>query len=273
MKLGFIGDNTLADVERDSKFAREHGFAGLEYNYWSSFRELTAETIRQMRAIHERHGVRASMLGIWGWNHLSPDPAERGEAHQMLDRAITFAKELAADVIAMGAGEIPGEPLGRKVAEFLHVFPPFLERMQQAGLQPVFYAVHGNSFLDSLRACEAVWEHLPELKLKYDPANWSHHGDDYLEVVRRYGHKIGYVHIKEHLYRDGRLASQPAAGMGDIEWGKVFAFLYEHGYEGWLSIEPHGPIWSRGAMRRRMLLLTKNYISTFLVAEADVKDA
>jgi len=43
------------------------------------------------------------------------------------------------------------------------------------------------------------------------------------------------------------------------------AFLYEHGYNGWLSIEPHGDVWSQGAMREKMLLLTKRYISQFLV--------
>ena len=265
MKLGFIGENSLEGVKQDAAFAREHGFGGLEYNYWGDFRDLTADTVARMREIHQQHGVGVSMLAIWGWNHLSPDRAERAEAHQMLDRAITFAQELGAQVIGMGAGEIPGEPLGRKVAEFRQVFPPFLQRMREAGLQPVFYAVHGNSFFDSLAAFEAAWEHLPEIKIKFDPANWRHHGDDYLEVVRRYGHKVGYVHIKEHLYHDGQLASQPAAGMGDIAWGKVFAFLYEHDYDGWLSIEPHGPIWSRGVMREKLLLLTKKYISQFLL--------
>lgn len=265
MKLGFIGDNSLAGVEEDSAFAREHGYQGLEYNYWGDFCDLTEETVAGMRAIHQEYGVRVSMLGIWGWNYLSPDPRERAEAHQMLDRAIAFAQQLGADVISMGGGEIPGEPLGRKVAEFLRVFPRFLDKINEAGLTPVFYAVHGNSFFDSLAAYEAVWEHIPDLKIKFDPANWKHHGDDYLEVVRRYGHKVGHVHIKEHLYQGGQLASQPPAGMGDIEWGKVLAFLYEHNYTGWLSVEPHGGIWSRGEMRRKMLLLTKQYLSQFLL--------
>jgi sugar phosphate isomerase/epimerase len=265
MKVAFIGDNDLPGVEKDSRFAKEHGFEGLEYNYWGGFKDLTAETVKQMAEIHKKHGVRASMLGIWGWNHLSLDPKTRAEALAMLDRAIGFAKTLGADVLVTGAGDIPGEPAGRKVAEFLKVFPPILKRIRKAGLQPAFYAVHGASFLDSLETYERVWEHIPELKMKYDPANWRHHGDDYLAVVQRYGHKIGYVHIKEHLYKDGQLVSQPAAGMGDIEWGKVMAFLYEHNYDGWLSIEPHGPIWSRGAMREKLILLTRKYISQFLV--------
>ncbi|MGD0092730.1 MAG: sugar phosphate isomerase/epimerase family protein [Planctomycetota bacterium] len=265
MKIAFIGDNDLPSVENDSRFAKEHGFTALEYNYWGGFKDLTAETVKQMAAIHKKYGVRACMLGIWGWNHLSPDPKTRAEAHAMLERAIAFAKILRADVLVTGAGDIPGEPAGRKVAEFLEVFPPILQRIQKAGLQAAFYAVHGASFLDSLEAYERVWEHLPELKIKFDPANWRHHGDDYLAVVQRYGHKIGYVHLKEHLYKDGQLVSQPAAGMGDIEWGKVMAFLYEHNYDGWLSIEPHGPIWSRGAMREKLILLTRKYISQFMV--------
>ena len=126
------------------------------------------------------------------------------------------------------------------------------------------YAVHGNSFFDSMEAYGRVWEQFPQVGIKYDPANWCHHGDDYLEIVRLYGDKISFVHIKEHLYIDGELVSQPAAGMGDIQWGKVMAFLYEHGYDGYLSIEPHGPIWSRGEMRDKMLLLTKKYMGQFL---------
>ena len=51
----------------------------------------------------------------------------------------------------------------------------------------------------------------------------------------------------------------------DIEWGKVMAFLYEYGYDGYLSIEPHGPKWSRPPLREKMLLLTQRYIGQFLV--------
>ena len=265
MKLGFIGDNDPKGVEADARFAKEHGFEGLEYNYWGTFQDLTEATVRKMAAIHEKHGVRASMLGLWGWNHLAPEQKTRKEAHAMLNRAITFAKILGAEVLVTGGGDMPHEPLGRKVKEFLKVFPPFLKKMERAKLKPAFYAVHGNSFFNGLEAYERVWAELPQVSIKFDPANWRHHGDDYLEVVERYGNKIGYVHIKEHLYRGGRLASQPAAGMGDVEWGKVFAFLYEHDYRGWLSIEPHGARWGRGERRAKMLLLSQRYIRPFLI--------
>jgi sugar phosphate isomerase/epimerase len=266
MKLGFIGDNDLPGVEADAQFAKEHGFDGLEYNWWGNFKEVTPATIKQMAKIHKKHGTRASMLGIWGWNHLAPEKAVRAEARAMLDRAIEYAQVLGADVLVTGAGDIPGEPVGRKVREFVEVMGPYVKKIQKAGLTPAFYAVHGASFLDSLATFERVLEHLPEVKIKFDPANWDHHGDDYIEVVRRYGNKVGYVHIKDHLRHQGNpAAAQPPAGMGDIAFPKVLAFLYEHDYRGWLSIEPHGSLWGRGELRRKMLLLSQRYITQWLV--------
>lgn len=264
MKLGFIGLNDLAGVEADARFAAEHGFAGLEYNYWGNFEELTADTVSQMRTTLDKHGVRASALGLWGWNHTSKDPAEREKAHAMLNRGIEYAGALGAEVLITGGGETGGS-LEENVVEFVKVFPPFLEKAAKAGLTLAMYAVHGNSFFTSLESYERVWEHLPEVTIKYDPANWQHHGDDYLAVVRKHGDKVGYVHIKEHLYVDGDLISQPAAGMGDIVWGKVMAFLYEHNYQGYLSMEPHGELWSREPLREKMLLLSKKYIGQFLL--------
>ncbi|MGQ9610693.1 MAG: sugar phosphate isomerase/epimerase family protein [bacterium] len=265
MKLGFIGDNALTDVESDAKFSREHGFLALEYNYWGNFKDLTLETVQKMKDILDKYWIGVSSLGLWGWNHLSLDKAERETAHEMLNRAIDFAKILGAHVLVTGGGDIPSASLENKVEEFAKVFPPFIERVEKAGMKLAMYAVHGNSFFNSIEAYERVWEKFPQVGIKYDPANWHHHGDDYLAVARLHGDKVFHVHIKEHVYHDGKLVSQPAAGMGDIHWGKVMAFLYEHGYDGYLSIEPHGPTWSRGEMRHKMLLLTKKYISQFMI--------
>ena len=127
------------------------------------------------------------------------------------------------------------------------------------------YPVHGNSFFQSAADYERVWELGLDVGIKLDPANIRHHGDDYLAILRDHGDRVFHMHIKEHTYVGGELVSQPAAGMGDIEWGKVFAFLYEHGYDGYLTIEPHGPLWGREPLRRAMLLLTQRYIKQFLL--------
>ncbi|MBD3181709.1 TIM barrel protein [Candidatus Poribacteria bacterium] len=265
MEMGFIGNNSLEDVKADAKFSEENGFAALEYNYWGNFKDLTQETVEKMREILDDHNIEVSSLGIWGWNHMAKDTSERETAHEMLKRAIKFGKILRAHILVAGGGDIEGASLDKKVEEFSKVFPPFLEEIEKAGMKIAMYAVHGNSFFDSIQAYEKVWEKFPNVGVKYDPANWCHHGDDYLALPRLHGDKIYHFHIKEHIYHDGQLVSQPAAGMGDIHWGKLMAYLYEHDYQGYLSIEPHGPIWSRGEMRDKMLLLTKKYMSQFLL--------
>jgi len=265
MKIGFIANNDLGGVQEDARFAAEHGFEGLEFNYWGDFKDLTFDTVSKMRAILVEHGVKASALGLWGWNHTSRDAAERETSLKMLDRAIGFAQHLEASILITGGGHIKDASPEENAAEFARVFPPYVEKARVAGLKIALYPVHGNSFFTTISDYERVWKLVPDVGIKLDPANIKHHGDDYLPILRDYGHRITHMHIKEHLYMDGQLVSQPAAGMGDIEWGKVFAFLHEHHYEGHLSIEPHGSAWSRPPLRRKMLLLTQRYISQFLV--------
>jgi len=264
MKLGFIARNELAAMEEDAKFAAEHGLAGLEFNYWQGFEDLTADTVKAMRGIIDAHGVEASALGLWGWNHISPDAAERETSLGHLARAIEFAGTLGAKVLITGGGDIPEAPLDEKANAFAEIVGPYVERAGKAGIRIALYPVHGGSFLTSLEAYEKVWEKVPEVGIKFDPANVDHHGDDYIAWVRKHGDRMFHVHIKEHLYHDGDLASQPAAGMGDIEWGKIFAFLYEHGYDGYLSMEPHGAKWGRPPLMQKMVLLSKRHIEQFL---------
>jgi len=265
MKLGFIARNDLAGVEEDAIFASENGFTGLEFNYWKQFEDLTADTVKKTREILERHGVEASALGLWGWNHISPDAAERRTSLRHLSRAVEFAKTLGASVLITGGGDMPEASLDEKAAEFAEVMRPHVDRAGEAGIKIALYPMHGGSFFTGLEAYEKVWERMPEVGIKLDPANVRHHGDDYVAWVRRHGDRVFHVHVKEHLYHNGDLASQPAAGMGDIKWGKVFAFLWEHGYAGYLSIEPHGPIWGVPPLMQKMVLLSKRHIEQFIV--------
>lgn len=271
MKLGFIAMNDLPGVEQDARFAAEHGFEGLEFNFWHNTRwsdfdaELNVEYVTRMRKTLDRHGVKAASFGLWGSNHTSPDLAERQASLDRLDRAIQYAEILGAEILITGGGKIAEASLDENVAEFVKVFPPYLQKAQKAGLKVALYAIHGNSFFESIEAYEKVWAHIPDVGIKLDPANVQHHGDDYLAWLRDHGDRVTHVHIKEHMYMEGKLVSQPAAGMGDIQWGKVFALLYEHNYDGYLILEPHGPLWSRPPLREKMLLLTKRYIGQFLI--------
>ncbi len=186
MKVGFIGLNDLTGVEEDAKFAAKHALEGIEYNYWhhprrSSFdHDIDAEKVARKRAILDEHGVRAASFGLWGSNHIAPDPVERQESLARLDKAIEYARNLGAEILITGGGQIPNGSLEENVAEFVKVFPPYLEKAQQAGLKVALYAVHGNSFFNSIEAYERVWEYIPDVGIKLDPANIMHHGEAYI---------------------------------------------------------------------------------------------
>jgi sugar phosphate isomerase/epimerase len=263
MKLGFIAHNHLEGIEQDCRFAAEHGFSGLEFNYWSDFARLDADTVRRMRATLDAYGVACSTFGLWGWNYIAPDAAERAEAHNQLSRAIEFAQIMGAGIVITGGGE-HGQDLDENVGVFAETMRPFIDRIAAGGMRTAIYGFHGG-FLRSAAAYERLWQAVPDVGMKFDPANVDHAGEDYVDVLRRYADRIWHVHIKEHLNHGGEVVSQPAAGMGDIHWGKVMAFLYEAGYDGYLTIEPHGPLWSRDPLRRTMLLLTQRHIRQFLV--------
>lgn len=263
MKLGFIAHNHLEGIEDDCRFAAEHGFSGLEFNYWEGFRDLELETVRRMRGILDSYGIQCSTLGLWGWNHIAAGAGERAEAQRQLARAIDFAQVLGAPILIAGAGEY-SQDLDENVAAFGEQMRPHIDRAKAAGIRTAIYGFHGG-FLRSAAAYERLWQSVPDVGMKFDPANVDHAGEDYVDVLKRFADRIYHVHVKEHLNHGGEVVSQPAAGMGDIHWGKVMAFLYEAGYAGYLTVEPHGSIWSRDPLRKTMLVLTQRHIRQFLV--------
>jgi sugar phosphate isomerase/epimerase len=264
MTIGFLGGKKLAELPDIARFAAEQAVPHLEFDYWGDFKEINDDVIAQMKRILGQHHVNVAAYGLWGFNHMSPDPQERAANHALLERGIEYAKRLGAKVLVTGSGSLPGKGLDENVQEFCRVWPPLLKKIEAAGMRAAFYAVHGATFFNDLQAYEAVWKHLPNVGIKYDPANWHIARRNYLDVVRLHGDKIAHVHIKEHVYDGEELVAQPPAGMGDIHWGKVMCFLHEHKYDGCLSIEPHGPLWGRGEMRKKMVVLSNRYISQFL---------
>lgn len=265
MKIGFIADNDLPTVEQDARFCAEHGLSGLEFNHWGALSKLEPDYMRQVRAILDKYGVECSTLGLWGHNHTSEDAAEAAAAQGELKLLVEYGKVLGAQVLITSGGNRKGQGAAANVKAFAEVFPPYIADLEAAGMKLSLYAVHGNTFTETLGDYVTLWEQFPNVGIKCDPANLHYAGWDYLGFLWQYGHRITHMHIKEHLFIGGTLAAQPAAGMGDIEWGKVFCFLHEHDYNGYLTIEPHGPKWSRGALKYKCVTLSARYISQFLV--------
>src|SRR5262249_41328771 len=103
----------------------------------------------------------------------------------------------------------------------------------------------------NLAVSPALWRQLftafPSLGLNFDPSHlvWQH--IDYVRCIREFGKRIVHFHAKDtridpdRLYDTGILglgwhvAKLP--GMGDVDWGALFAALTDAGYNGPIVIE------------------------------------
>jgi len=72
MDLAFIGGKRPERTEAAAKLAKEHGYAGLEFDYWKEFEDLiNDETVASQKKALGKHGVRVAAYGLWGYNHIS----------------------------------------------------------------------------------------------------------------------------------------------------------------------------------------------------------
>jgi len=90
---------------------------------------------------------------------------------------------------------------------------------------------------DNIDRCKDLFENLycDNFKAVFDPANFVQTGVDTVEAFDTLCDYIEYVHIKDAL-SDGRVVPS-GHGMGNVEY--ILKNLFENGYEGFLSLEPH----------------------------------
>ena len=85
------------------------------------------------------------------------------------DAAATWDQRVATDEFIFG--QQPNEYLRAQAARFAEAFPPYVAQAAHEGIRIALYAVHGQSFVCDNASFEAVWEHVPEVGIKLDPAN------------------------------------------------------------------------------------------------------
>ena len=149
---------------------------------------------------------------------------------------------------------------------------------EQAGMKTCLVnCIMGGNYITTPEQWKLVLDEVPGLYLKYDPSHSFVHGGDqgaYLREAFEWGDRFGYVHIKgvvqlgnsnepqmwklrdlckQHPEMEEVLMKEvmpqvnhydnPPAGIDSINWRAFFGILYKHGYDGYLSIEPHSRTW------------------------------
>ncbi len=191
----------------------------------------------------EETGVVVGSIGRWGPDRIN----DQGIIEEELAREenlIELCKELGCPVYVTGCNFVEGLSFYQNCTFAIAYMERLLAKGKTCGVKICTYNCHWNSFLDCDPAWTMVHGHLPELGIKFDPSHSLAGGRDYLAEMERWGDRFYHVHLKGSLYVNGKHIDDPPAGLDQTNWGAFMALLYQKGYDGVLSLEPHSPhVW------------------------------
>ena len=183
----------------------------------------------------KRYGIKVSSIGSpLGKIKITDDFAPHLEK---LERTIKTAKALGTKYIRMFSFYIPE---GEHPANYRDEVIERLNEMTAIAAKNDIILLHENEkgiYGDNASRCKEILSEVnsPNLKAVFDPANLIQCGQDTLEAYELLKPYIVYMHIKD-AKKDGSVVP---AGYGEGNVGAILKMLYENGYEGFLSLEPH----------------------------------
>lgn len=183
----------------------------------------------------KRYGIKVSSIGSpLGKIKITDDFAPHLEK---LERTIKTAKALGTKYIRMFSFYIPE---GEHPANYRDEVIERLNEMTAIAAKNDIILLHENEkgiYGDIASRCKEILSEVnsPNLKAVFDPANFIQCGQDTLEAYELLKPYIVYMHIKD-AKKDGSVVP---AGYGEGNVEAILKMLYENGYEGFLSLEPH----------------------------------
>lgn len=258
MRIGFIARG----VEDDFRFCKEHGIRCVEFNLHEDMTLLGhADQINAWRAAY---GVDISHVGLFGRDFLAWDEVEVDRHVSDLKRCVEFASEIGAPIITTGGGDKGDRTMKDACEELLRALGPTIDLVHAKKMRLAFYNCHWTNFVVGPPAWDRLFDHRPDLGIKFDPSHPLHDHKDWRPQMRDYGQFVLHAHAKDTLLIDGRPFEDVPAGLGSIPWGEFFALLYHFGYDGDVNIEPHSHTWL-GERFEAGILIAKRHLEQFVV--------
>lgn len=260
MKLGMI--NGFGAAAFDYVKSKNLSFIEVCRNYDKDAEEFIGAVEDVKRQI-DRTGVQIASVGRW-----NSQPNNGGylnaDAYALNLRLLDAAHEVGAPVFVCGCNYSKEISLYRNYTFAIEYFSRLLERTEKYGMKLAVYNCSWENFIYSPEQWKVVLGELPSLMIKYDASHAYYRNADYLAELDGWCGRIAHMHIKGAVSLNGKRIDDPPAGMDNIDWQRLFALLYKHGYDGGLSIEPHSDTW-RGELGERGVDFTINYIRPFLL--------
>ena len=280
MKLGYLTDFS----EKEVKFAKKTGFDGLEINcnnkeanFWKVIAKKDgAERIKEKM---EESGLAISALGFY-FNQIQPEDWQKRGFLKLLD----IAPKLNVKVLCTFAGRDPEKSPEDNIPLFKKVFTPLLKRAKDKGIKIAIEncpMMCGHPFRGiNIAFAPKIWDLMfnavsaKNLGLEFDPSHLYWLGIDYIQALKDYKDKIFHVHAKDTEILEENLSQESIygsgwwryrlPGLGEIDWQKFIATLYDIDYQGDIAIEHEDPVFG-GKKRGEGLKLGYNHLSLWIL--------
>lgn len=237
-KLSGFSDEISSDIEIQFKTLNKLGIPYFEPRgvNGKNISELNDEEVQHLKEEMERYNIRVSSIGSpIGKIKVSDD----FEQHfRLFQRVVRTAKMLDARYIRIFSFYHDGanwtEEERAQVLERL-------KRMIQYAKEQDVVLLHENEkdiYGDVAIRCLDLMKELygAHFQAVFDPANFVQSGEDTRKAFELLKPYITYMHIKDALASDGSVVP---SGYGDGNVPYILQQLYQDGYNGFLSLEPH----------------------------------
>lgn len=233
-----FSDEIAEDVDTQFKVLNKFGIKYFEPRGidGKNISELNDEELTELKTKMNKYEIKVSSVGSpIGKVYLEEEFAPHFE---LFKRVVYIAKELGTKYI--------------RIFSFFHYGTKWtddertevlsrLKKMIAYAEQNDVILLHENEkdiYGDVSERCQDLMKELycDNFKAVFDPANFVQTGTDTIKAYEQMKDYIAYMHIKDAKKKDG---SVMPAGMGDGNVGEILKRLFDNGYQGFLSLEPH----------------------------------
>jgi sugar phosphate isomerase/epimerase len=221
--------------------------------------DLSRSQASELAAEIASKGLTISALGYYP-NPLHPDPAHRAAVIGHLNHVITAAEKMDVALVNTFMGADGSKNQDDNWQEALRVWPDIVAFAQDHGRKltiencPMIFSYDEWPGGHNLATTPRIWRRILEqwggaIGLNFDPSHLILQMIDIPRFIREFGPHILHVQAKDlwidrdALYERGVFSLGMGwqvprlPGLGDVEWGQLFAALWRTGYDGDVIVE------------------------------------
>lgn len=237
--LSAFADEIDMDLNTQMEVLKEHDISYIEMRGVNGkcIVDYSLEEAKEIKKQLDKNGFKLSSIGSPIGKIGINDPFD---THlELFKHTMEIAKVMDCKYIRMFSFYIPdGEDPEKYRDEVISRWKGFVKAAEGSGLillhenEKGIYGDTAERCLDILKTLDCSY-----VKAIFDPANFVQcNVKTYPEAYELLKDHVVYMHIKDAVYSDGHV--EPA-GYGDGKVKEILTDLYNKGYEGFLSIEPH----------------------------------